>query len=911
MVLFGREPELGRLTELLEVARSGQSGTVLVRSEAGMGKSALLAELTERARDMGLRTSQLQGIAGEADFGFAALQRLLIPFMDGYGELPRPQRDALGAAIGLADSAAPDRFLVGLAALTLLAETEPGRPKLLVVDDAHWLDRESLDTLVFVARRLQAESLVIVFGARPEGAAAHAFDAIETIELAGLSVEATTELLSTRSGTIDPDVGRRVAAGTQGCPLAILELVRDLSPAQLTGTVALPDPLPIGERLEGLYLSRVRALPAATQRLLLIAAADTAAHLDRVLSAAAITGLSADALEAAESAGLVDVATTVSFRHPLVRSAVYRGAAPAERRRAHAVLAEVADREVEPDAWVWHRAKSVSGADEEVASALEARGLEAERRGRYASFAALLSRAAELTSDPRVRARRTQSAATALLVAGAHREAWVLLERVQVEEAEPLVLAQAQRLRAVLTFLDQPVDALATLAETAQSLEALDPQLSQVTYAEGLFLATVTGQFAPPGLVEQLAASALASLAPGESSVSADLIRALALRLTGDFNSAVPFIRRTLRWLSPQNAPKTFPLSIAIGGMFAMELLDLDTYRQIMDEHAAKQRSRGALDLLRASVQAQASYEFFDGRFDRAAALFAEAVEITRSIGYSGRAWSLMTNQMLGAWRDDEATSRAELESLLSFAVTELRSAFWEDAARHALAVLENSVGNYAAALDAAWPVFERDPFYGARIYVEIVEAAHRCGQDTLGATALDRLRAQSEACGTPWAAGLHARSAAVAAGDDAEPHFLRALSVLGTLPVRTDVARTHLLYGEWLRRQNRRKDARAQLVAAHDMFVEMGAPHFASRAARELDATGATVRRRTASTGSEPLTPQEKAIALLAAGSATNREIAASLFLSASTVDYHLRKVYRKLGVDSRRKLAAALGER
>jgi len=911
VVLFGREPELGRLTELLEVARSGQSGTVLVRSEAGMGKSALLAELTERARDMGLRTSQLQGIAGEADFGFAALQRLLIPFMDGYGELPRPQRDALGAAIGLADSAAPDRFLVGLAALTLLAETEPGRPKLLVVDDAHWLDRESLDTLVFVARRLQAESLVIFFGARPEGAAAHAFEAIETIELAGLSVEATTELLTTRSGTIDPDVGRRIAAGTQGCPLAILELVSDLSPAQLAGTMRLPDPLPIGERLEGLYLSRVRALPAATQQLLLIAAADTAAQLATVMSAGAITGLSADALDAAQSAGLVDVATTVRFRHPLVRSAVYRGAAPADRRRAHALLAEVTDGEVEPDAWVWHRAHSVSGTDEDVAAALEARGLAAERRGRYASFAALLSRAAELTSDPRVRARRTQSAATALLVAGAHGEARALLERVQVEQAEPLVQAQAQRLRAVLTFIEQPVDALATLAETAQSLEALDPQLSQVTYAEGLFLATVTGQFAPPGLVEQLAASALASLDSDESSVFADLIRALALRLTGDFSSAVPFIRRTLRWLSPQNAPRTFPLSIAIGGMFAMEILDLDTYRQIMDEHAAEQRSRGALDLLRASVQAQASYEFFDGRFDRAAALFAEAVELTRSIGYSGPAWSLITNQLLGAWRDDEATSRADLESLLSFAVTELRSAFWEDAARHALAVLENSVGNYAAALDAAWPVFERDPFYGARIYVEIVEAAHRSGQDSRAAAALDRLGAQSEASGTPWAAGLHARSVAVAAGDDAEQQFLRALSVLGTLPVRTDSARTHLLYGEWLRRQNRRKDARAQLTAAHDMFVEMGASHFASRAARELAATGATVRRRSASTGSEPLTPQEEAIAQLAAGSATNRQIAASLFLSASTVDYHLRKVYRKLGVDSRRKLAAALGER
>ena len=910
MVLLGRDAELDQLLDLLEVARSGRSAAILVRGDAGMGKSALLSTVAERARATGLHTSELQGIAGEAGFGFAGLQRLLIPFMDGYGELPAPQREALGAAIGLTDSGAPDRFLVGLAALTLLAEADPGRPQLIVIDDAHWLDRESLDTLAFVARRLQAESLVIVFGARAQGAAAQAFDAIETLELGGLSVAATTELLSARSATIGPEVGRQVAAGTQGCPLAILELAQSLSPAQLAGTVKLPDPLPIGDRLEGLYLSRVRVLPAATQQLLLIAAADTAANLATVVSAGAIAGLGADALDAAQSAGLVDVAATVRFRHPLVRSAVYRGAAPAERRRSHALIAAVTDREVEPDAWVWHRANAVSGTDEEVATALEARGLEAERRGRYAACAALQSRAAELTADPRVRARRTQSAATALLVAGAHGEAHELLDQVQSEYAEPLVQAQAQRLRAVLTFIDGPMNALETLAETAERLAALDPQLSQVTYAEGLFLATVTGQFAPPRLVERLAASALSSLGPDESSVFADVIRALAWRLAGDFSTAVPFMRSTLRRLSPDDAPKTFPLSIAIGGMLAMELLDLDAYRRFVDAHAAEQRSRGALEVLRTSVQAQANYEVFDGRFDTAAALFAEAREISRSIGHSGAAWDLMTTQLLDVWRGDEESCRTELRDLLSFAVTELRSAFWESAARHALAVLENSVGNYAAALEAAWPVFDQDPVYGDRTCVEIVEAAHRCGQDAPVTAALARLGERAEAYGTPWAIGLHARSVAVAAGDDAEPHFLRAVDVLGTLPVRTDLARTHLLFGEWLRRQHRRKDARVELTTAHDLFVEMGAPRFAARAARELAATGATVRRRIASSDGEPLTPQEKAIAVLAAGAATNREIAANLFLSPSTVDYHLRKVYRKLGVDSRRKLAAVLGE-
>ncbi|MBO3088834.1 AAA family ATPase [Cellulomonas dongxiuzhuiae] len=912
MRLCSREAELARMTDLLEVVCSGRSGALLVRSDAGMGKTVLLAEVTAHARAEGVRTRELRGVAGEADFGFAALQRLLIPFMDGYGELPGPQRQALGAAIGLTDAGTPDRFLIGLATLTLLAETEPDRPKLIVIDDAHWLDRESLDTLVFVARRIQAESLAIVFAARPEGAAASSFDGIASVDLGPFSVAATTELLAVTTGAVvDPEVGCRVAAGTQGCPLAVVELARDLSPGQLAGVIPLPDPLPIGGRLEELYLERVRALPAPTQQMLLIAAAATgAAHLATVVAAGALAGLSGDALDRAQDDGLVDVTATVTFRHPLVRSAVYRGAAPAGRRRAHALLAQVTDPDAEPDAWVWHRARAVTGTDAEVASALEARGLEAERRGRYAARAALMSRAAELTSDPRDHARRTQAAADAFLVAGAPGEAAALLEQVRVEDAEPLVRAHAQRLHAALTYITRPADALATLVETAQSLEALDPELSRMTYAEALFMATTASHLAPPGLVERLATAALASLDPGESSIFADVIRALAERLLGGFARAVPAMRTALASLMQPNLPSAFTLWIGVGGMLAVELLDLETYRRFTSRLVAEQRARGAPEPLRFTLTGQAQYEFWDGRFDAAAALFAEAGEISRSIGDSSIVWSLVLNHEFRVWRDDEATSRANFETVHSLALSEVRAGYWDDSSRHALAILENSLGNYAAALAAVRPVFERDLIPGGRILVEIVEAAHRSGSDDLAAAALARLGARSQACGTAWAAGLHARSRGVVAGDDAEQHFQHALSVLAPLPVRTDVARTHLLYGEWLRRQGRRKDARVQLATAHDAFTEMGARHFAARAARELTATGATVRRRTSGTVSEPLTPQEQAIARLAAGPATNREIAAGLFLSASTVDYHLRKVYRKLGVDSRRKLAAALDD-
>ena len=342
MGLIGRDADFGLLVDVLEAARSGQSGAVLVRGEAGMGKSALLAAVVEHARTAGTRVREVRGVPGEADFGFAGLQRLLdILFMDGYRGLPRPQREALGAAIGLLDPSAPDRFLVGLAALTLLAETEPGRPKLLVIDDAHWLDRESLDTLAFVARRIRAESLAIVFGARSEGAGARVFDGFRPLARRAVGRG------DVRAAVGDGRLGRR----PRGRPSRRGRHPRESAgrrrarPRPLPGPARQPrspaDSLPIGRRLEGLYAGRVRALPGSTQQLLLIAAADPGAHLATVWAAGAIAGLDADALDAAQLAELVDVDATVTFRHPLVRSAVYRRAAPADRRRAHALPAEV------------------------------------------------------------------------------------------------------------------------------------------------------------------------------------------------------------------------------------------------------------------------------------------------------------------------------------------------------------------------------------------------------------------------------------------------------------------------------------------------------------------------------------------------------------------------------------------
>ncbi len=910
--LLGREAELAAIVEPLEAARSGRSGALLVRGDAGMGKSVLLAAAAEHARSRGLAIQVVRGVPGEVDFGFAGLQRLLLPFMAGYGGLPKAQREALGAALGLTDSVTPDRFLVGLAALTLLAEADPGVPQLLVIDDAHWVDQESLNTLAFVARRLQAESLAILFGARPEGLGARAFDGIAVLELAGLSVEATTALLALASGgVVDPTVGRRVARGTQGCPLAVVELAGDLSPAQLVGTVSLPDPLPIGERLEELYLQRVLALPASTRQLLLIAAADPSAKLPTVLSAGALAGLGAEALDAAQLTGLVDLDVAITFRHPLVRSAVYRGASPAERRDAHGLLARVTDPDAEPDAWVWHRAFSVSGADEHVAAALEARSLEVQRRGRYSAHAALMTRAAALTLDPRQRVRRTLAAANAHSLAGALGEASTLLQTAQLHHADPLTHAHAKRLQAQLMSGLRPAHALEVLLDAARSLEAVDPPLALQTYADGLYLAAISSHLADRRLVEQLTAAALTAVAPDGDSTYAHLIRALAGRLTADDRETVALMRTAMGAIRGSEAPGTFYHWTSVGGLLAADLFDIDWHREFIAEHASLQRSRGALDLLRATLAAQAQIETWCGRFDSAEALCEEAAEIARAIGDDNIVWRQLIRAELSAWRADEAECRATIELMRSPAVEETRNGLLVNAAHLTLAILENSLGNYAGALEAAWPLLDRGLVVSPRSLAEVVEAAHRCGRDDDAREALRRLERMSEARGTAWAAGLHFRGAAILAGDDAEGHFVRSVAELDSTPVLPDLARTRLLYGEWLRRQNRRRDARAELTAAYDLFAEMGTPRFAGRAARELAATGATVRRRAPSTGVEPLTPQEEAIAQLAAGAATNREIAASLFLSASTVDYHLRKIYRKLGVDSRRKLTAALAER
>ncbi len=909
--LFGRDDQLRAIDELLATVASGRSGVLILRGDAGMGKSSLLDAGIRSAERHGMRIEQVRGVAGEAEFGFAALQRLLIPFMGGYDDLPTPQRTALSGAIGLADTEQADRFLVSLATLTLLADAEPDRPLVVVVDDSHWLDPESLDTLLFVARRLHAESVALLFAGRPSAPTGPTFDGLDVVDLEGLDPAPARALLSAAvEGPVATEVVERLVDATHGCPLALIEIVRELGPEHLSGGRALPDPLPISGTLEPLYLTRVRALPEESQQLLLLAAADSSARSATVLAAAAAAGLPADAADAAESAGLVRITDVVTFRHPLVRSAIYGGALASERRRAHSFLADALDPESDPDAWVWHRANAASGPDEEVAAALERRATESGRRGRYSANATLLTRSGELSPDADQRTRRLLDAATSHHVAGAPVVAVRLVEELLPTITDPLERARAERLHVSLVSLTRPADALPVLLDAARTMEPLDKELARITYLEGLFFAIMSSHLAQPGLPAELAARALATLTDDDTSAIPTVIRALAVRITSGHAAAADLMRAALR-LVPREAelPSTVRWSSVVS-LLASDLLDVDEFNAYMRSRMSTERAQGALGLLRSTISTAAFGETWCGHFEKAGAMWAEAADLSRSLGDKSPIWGLFGVE-LAAWNGDEELTRLAIDLLQSDAMTASRAGHTFNLAQSSLVLLELSLGRYEAALRAAWPIFERDPFSsGGKTLGDLVEAAHRAGDHEKAAAGLRRLEERATACGTGWAIGLCSRSTALLAGDDAEPHFVRALAELGATPVRTELARTHLLYGEWLRRQMRRRDARVQLETADDMFREMGATRFAERAEKELAAAGRRVRRRDGSVATE-LTPQEATIARLAAQQETNREIAAQLFLSAATVDYHLRKVYRKLGVDSRHKLRDVLQER
>ena len=902
----GRSDERELLDRLLENVRGGQSAVLVVRGEAGVGKTALLRYCARQAS--GFRIAQIAGVESEMELPFAGLHRLCSPNLERLGALPEPQQVALRVALGLESGDAP-RFLVALATLSLLAEVAEERPLLCLVDDAQWLDAASGQVLGFVARRLLAESVAIVFAVR-DPTDEHELAGLPQLPVQGLSDEDARALLaSVIPGRIDERVRDRIVAETRGNPLALLELPRGLSARQVAGGFGLPEPLPLSGRIEESFLRRLDALPAGTRRLLLVAAAEPVGDPALMWRAAIQLEIAGTALEAAVSSGLVDVGAQVRFRHPLVRSAVYRSASDAERQNVHRALADVTDGAIEPDRRIWHRAQATDGPDEDVAAELQQSAGRAEARGGLAGAAAFLNRAAELTPEPSLRAERMLAAAEATLKAGAFDPALRLLAAAEAGPLDELGRARADLLHAEVAFAqNRGSDAPPLLLRAARTLEPLDVRLSRETYLDAWSAALFAGKLAnDAGLAEVSRAVRDAPEPPQPPRPSDLLLDGFALVFTEGRLPATPVLERATSAFAGSRVSVEEVLRWGwLATAAAVYVWDYETSRAVATRAAQLARDAGALEVLAVAVNVLGQAVALGGDFATAGLLIAEADAVTEATGTRIAPYGAL---VLAAFRGQEAEASELIDATIKGATaggqgTAVQYAHWANA------VVMNGLGRYDEALEAAVAASDDTPelFVATWALSELVEAASRKGDTELAARALAQLREQTGAGDSDWALGVAARSGALLGeGADAEPLFREAIDRLSSTRLRVELARSHLLYGEWLRRSNRRVDAREQLRIAHEAFVSMGAEAFAERARHELVATGAKVRKRLDEARDE-LTPQEEHIARLARDGRTNPQIGAELYLSPRTVEWHLNKVFTKLGIRSRRELASAL---
>jgi DNA-binding CsgD family transcriptional regulator len=904
-ILRGRADERATLDRLLNAVRGGESRVLVLRGEPGMGKTALLDDAIGSAPD--LRVLRAVGVESEMELAFAALQQLCAPVLNRLERLPGPQQDALGVALGLRAGQTPDRFLVALAALSLLSEAAEARPLLCAVDDCQWLDEASALALAFVARRLLAEPVAIIFVTREP---ILTLSGLPELVLDGVADDDAYSLLaSAMAGPLDERVRETIVAETRGNPLALLELPRGLTPAQLAGGFALAKAQPLADRIQQGFLRRVRSLPHRSQQLLLTAAAEPLGDVTLLWRAAERLAIGADALGPAEAAGLIEVGARVRFRHPLVRSATYRAAAPSDRRQAHRALAEATDSEADPDRRAWHRAHAATGLDEAVAQELERSADRAQARGGVAAMAAFLERAAELTPDPGRRGARALAAAQAKLDAGAPQAAHKLLATAELTPLDELRRARLQRLRAQIAFArKRGRDAPPLLLDAAKRFEPLDAASARETYLEAFGAAVFAGRESRgSGVVEVAEAVRAAPSAPGPPRPIDVLLNGLAKRFTETNGSAVPTLRSALRafvawaehgdnrlgwlWVACPVTPE--PL--------AAELWDDETWHELANRAVNLARDVGALSVLPVALTYRACVHLHAGEFAAASALVEEADAISRATGNAPLAY---TSLALLAWRGHEAPALRAIESSLRDATArgEGRAI---GLAHYATAVLYNGLGRYQDGLAAAQRACAHEDLglYGWAL-IEVVEAGARSDARVLAAAALKQLDERTRASGTDWALGVRARSMALLRdGTAAEALYREAIERLGRSSVAVHFGRAQLVYGEWLRREHRRVDARQQLRAAHDTFSHIGAEGFAERARRELSATGETARKRTPNTR-VVLTTQEAQIAHLARDGLSNPEIGARLFISPRTVQYHLGKVFAKLEVTSRNQL-------
>jgi DNA-binding CsgD family transcriptional regulator len=877
----------------------------VLRGEAGIGKTELLRYLLERST--GCRTVRAAGIQSEMELSYAGLHQLCAPLLTGMGQLPGPQRDALATAFGLRAGNAPDRFLVGLAVLSLLADAGGNQPLVCLVDDAQWLDQASALTLAFVARRLLAESVLTVFAVR-EPAPEQALAGLPELTVKGLLERDSRTLLdSVVSGPLDRRVRDRILVEARGNPLALLELPRGSTAAELAGGFGNPEARPLSSQIEREFLRRVESLPADSRRLVITAAAEPVGDVRLLRRAAQRLGVD---LEPAVSGAseLLTIGATVSFRHPLVRSAAYRAASPDERREVHHALASSIDPEIDPERRAWHRAQAAAGPDEIVAGELEDSAERAQARGGIAAVAAFLERASELTQDPVRRSQRALQAAGAKFRAGAFEPAAALLATATDGPPDELTRARIDVLRAGIAFAQgRGGEAPPLLLAAARRLERRDVAFARETYLELVSAVIFAGHLArSPGWHE--VGEAARGAPPAEVPRASDqLLDALAVRLTDGYATTVPTIERVLTAFCDDEVPVQESLRwLLLAGVIAADLWDLDRWRLVAARHVAIIREAGALSELPLALDSSAVVHVFAGELATAASVIEEVRTVSAAIGSIQPPFGALA---LAAVRGRESEARALIDATVR-EFTLYGQGLGVTVAHCHDAVLCNGLGRYEDAVAAAQAAVPHQQEFGAPRWAlaELVEAATRSGAPELAAATFDQLRSTAQASGTDWALGIEARSRAlVTEGPAAESLYRKAIGHLSRTRVRVNLARAHLLYGEWLVQQDRRTDAREQLETAHTMLVQFGADAFADRARQALQATGARVRRPVVATPTS-LTDQESQIARLAADGLTNAEIGTRLFLSPHTVDWHLRKVFSKLGISSRKDIPARL---
>jgi DNA-binding CsgD family transcriptional regulator len=914
--LRGRDSECETLRGLLSTAQSGSSQVLVLRGEAGVGKTALLDYTAELAS--AFRCVHVVGVQSDMELAFAGLQQLCAPLLNHLDELPEPQREALNVAFGRGVGAAPDRFLVGLAVLSLIAAAANDRPLLCIIDDAQWLDQVSVQTLAFVARRLLAEPVALVFAARDAGAEALA--GLPKLVVRGLSDGDARELLeSVMVGGIDPRVRDRIVAETRGIPLALLEVPRSVSATELAGGFWISGKRSSAAAIEDDFIRRIRSLPEPTQRLLLVAAAEPVGDAALFLRAAAQLGIPVDSLAPAEAAGVIEFGPRMRFHHPLMRSAAYRAADLTERRAIHRALADATDPQSDPDRRAWHAANAAAGPDDAVAAELEVSADRAQSRGGIAAAAAFLERATALTSDSTQRGARALAAAQAKRDAADPAAAHELLAIAELGPLSDLQRAQVARLRAQMEFArsrggdahsPRLLEPASQLLHAAKRLDTLDDDLARETYLEALAAAMYAGRLGEPGATATVAeaASAVVDRAPNLHRPIDFLLAAMAKRITSGASAGSAPLRTALdvmRSQAQQNdgqALRWMSLGLAIVEESAVgELWDDAIYHQLATDTVQQARDAGALAVLPPALGYRAGVHVLAGEFATAATLIEEAASITAATDYAPLRYHSLT---LAAWRGTPADAVGLIEAAAA-----------DGAARgegrvlgltgYLSAVLYNGLGRYGEAFVAARDACEYEElgFHGWCLF-ELIEAATRTGDRETAAQAAQRLEERTSPSGTDWGLGALANARALLADDDvADGLYTEAIERLARTRIVVHLARTHLHYGEWLRRMNRRVDARRHLTEAHEMFTRMGAQAFAERARRELVATGEKVRKQAVSSGNV-LTAQEAQIARLAGDGLTNQEIGAQLFISTHTVEWHLRKVFVKLGITSRRQL-------